>query len=202
MLYHTKLIVFTLIAASVARVSADSEEFGKTVGMLNGQFGGGVMNRKATKVEAISALEYEFGSIDLESYSKQNILGITIAVQQDGRIVLVKPTIFKSVLPLQKTVNSELDSAVKTSEFFSTHSLVQLEEMQAYGLLSRWAIAVLARRDGVPLNFELLDEQKAVINKLFKGSLTVPDVTLLDQLAKIKKIENYAKDIVRFNWPQ
>ena len=136
----------------------------------------------------------------MEGYSKQNVLGVTIAVQQDGRIILVKPIKFKTILPSQCDVNSDIDSGIKASEFFSKYSITQLEVVQIYGLLSRWAIAIISRKDSVTLNFDPTNEQSAAINGIFKGKLKAPDLVTLDEQERIKKVENFAREIIRFNF--
>ena len=179
-------------------VSAESDEFKKTVGMLNSQFKGYVISRKATKDITVTMLEYRNELFDLESYSKQSMLGIRFLIKNDGQIISISPIEFKSQLPSQESVNSEVNRSVRASDFFSRNSLTQKDDVQAYGLLSRWAIATLARQKGVVPNLDLLDEQKVVISKLFNGSVVAPQISVDDKTLNSERIENFAREIIQY----
>ena len=179
-------------------VSAESDEFKKTVGMLNSQFKGYVISRKATKDITVTMLEYRNELFDLESYSKQSMLGVRFLIKNDGQIISISPIEFKSQLPSQESVNSEVNRSVRASDFFSRNSLTQKDDVQAYGLLSRWAIATLARQKGVVPNLDLLDEQKVVISKLFNGSVVAPQISVDDKTLNSERIENFAREIIQY----
>jgi hypothetical protein len=179
-------------------VSAESDEFKKTIGMLNGQFKGYVISRKATKDITVTMLEYRNEPFDLESYSKQSMLGVRFLIKNNGQILSISPIEFKSQLPSQESVNSEVNRSVRASDFFSRNSLTQKDDLQAYGLLSRWAIATLARQKGIVPNLDLLDEQKAVISKLFNGSVVAPQLSLGDKALNNQRIENFAREIIQY----
>lgn len=93
-------------------VSAESDEFKKTIGMLNSQFKGYVISRKATKDITVTMLEYRNELFDLESYSKQSMLGVRFLIKNDGQIISISPIEFKSQLPSQESVNSEVNRSV------------------------------------------------------------------------------------------
>ena len=179
-------------------VSAESDEFKKTIGMLNSQFKGYVISRKATKDITVTMLEYRNELFDLESYSKQSMLGVRFLIKNDGQIISISPIEFKSQLPSQESVNSEVNRSVRASDFFSRNSLTQKDDVQAYGLLSRWAIATLARQKGVVPNLDLLDEQKVVISKLFNGSVVAPQISVDDKTLNSERIENFAREIIQY----
>jgi hypothetical protein len=179
-------------------VSAESDEFKKTIGMLNGQFKGYVISRKATKDITVTMLEYRNEPFDLESYSKQSMLGVRFLIKNNGQILSISPIEFKSQLPSQESVNSEVNRSVRASDFFSRNSLTQKDDVQAYGLLSRWAIATLARQKGVVPNLDLLDEQKVVISKLFNGSVVAPQISVDDKTLNSERIENFAREIIQY----
>jgi hypothetical protein len=179
-------------------VSAESDEFKKTIGMLNSQFKGYVISRKATKDITVTMLEYRNELFDLESYSKQSMLGVRFLIKNDGQIISISPIEFKSQLPSQESVNSEVNRSLRASDFFSRNSLTQKDDVQAYGLLSRWAIATLARQKGVVPNLDLLDEQKVVISKLFNGSVVAPQISVDDKTLNSERIENFAREIIQY----
>jgi hypothetical protein len=182
-------------------LSKDSPEFEKTIGMINKQFKGYSISRKATKDPCISMLMYESGPFDLDSISKANLLGVIFLIKDSGEILSIIPATYKSSLPSQKIVNFEVDSSVKTSEFFEKHDLDELNELQSYGLLSRWAIAILARDEEKSITFQLSEDQRVKINRLFKGLIEIPKNEVAPGKEKDEKIEKFAKDIIKFSPP-
>jgi hypothetical protein len=195
--FHYKIYCLVYVL-SCNLIAADSKEFEKTVGMLNKTFRGYVISREVTKDPSISILDYHQSQFDLESYSKRELLGVRFLVKDTGEIVAVAPLAFKLTLPSQEAVNSEINLSIRASEFFSKHRFVECNDIQAYGLMSRWAIATLARKEDVAPNLNLLDEQKAVVARIFKGALVIPTTDPSDQSTAIKKIENFAKEVIQY----
>jgi hypothetical protein len=81
----------------------------------------------------------------------------------------------------------------------SLYRFDDLNEIQAYGLLSKWAIAVLARNSLTKVNFELTEPQIKRINRLFEGKLKVPETKATNDPELTTIVEEYAKKIIQFS---
>ena len=199
MQYHIKAIVLSVFLGTIFHASADSEAFGITVGMLNKGFRTFIISRDAANNNKISILKYKFPPQGLESDSKQNMLGVAFFVEEDGKIVSIQPMVVQRPLPDQKAVNLSIDSGEKASDFFLRSGLEKLNEIQTYGLLSKWAVAVLSRKNEVRINLDLKNEQKIKILRLFNDKVKIPDLSAINEVAADKSVEIFAKDIIRYS---
>ena len=199
MQYHTKVILAIVLLTSQAGTSEGTDKFGKTIEMLNKGFKTFVISRENTNKKEITALVYMFPPQGLESDSKQNLIGVTFFIAENGDIVSIKPDVAKHILPDQKEVSIAINSGVSFSEFLAKNGLEDLRGIQAYGLLTKWAVAVLARNDGVRLKFNMDDKLRDNINKLFKGEINIPLVPACGARTDDMEIERFAKDVIRYS---
>ena len=199
MQYHSKVILAIALLTSQVANSEGADKFGKTIEMLNKGFKSFVISRENTNRKGVTALVYEFPPQGLESDSKQNLIGVTFFIAENGDIVSIKPEMKKLILPDQKAVTIAVNSGESFSKFLAKNGLEDLQELQAYGLLSKWAVAVLARNDGVRVKFDIDEKLRDKINKLFKGEINIPLVPASGARADDGDIERFAKDVIRYS---
>jgi hypothetical protein len=190
--YNTKKIYFYIPLLLISDVYADQSSFEKTMGNLNKEFRTFQITRKLTKNEKVSAFKFEYPVQGLETDSKQNLRGVTIYVNEDGRIYFVKPMTVENPLPDQKAVNAVINASEKISESLIRFNFSKMDDSQKFGLVSKFASAILARNNGVNVNFELTEEQRIQLNKLFGSKLKIP------VQADMILIENFSKEVIQF----
>jgi hypothetical protein len=190
--YNTKKIYFYIPLLLISDVYADQSSFEKTMGNLNKEFRTFQITRKLTKNEKVSAFKFEYPVQGLETDSKQNLRGVTIYVNEDGRIYFVKPMTVENPLPDQKAVNSVINASEKISESLIRFNFSKMDDSQKFGLVSKFASAILARNNGVNVNFELTEEQRIQVNKLFGSKLKIPEK------ADMILIEKFSKEVIQF----
>lgn len=198
MQFHFNLVVLaTLFFSSVLHGQSESQE--KTIGILNKSFRTFLVSREHANIDGIDQFNYEFPLQGLETDSKQHLKGIAFYLDKKGKIVLARPISSPALLPDQKTLNSAINSGESASKIFSVYKIEDLNEIQTYGLLSKWAIAVLARDRSIKVSMNLSVSQKNKINKLFDGNLKITETESISELEIIAMAEDYAKKIIQYS---
>lgn len=187
-----KLFVFSILILN-SNVNADESAFDKTMGSLNKEFRLFQIARKLTTNEKVSAFQFEYPNQGLETDSRQNLRGVTIYINENGRILFVKPLAVKNPLPDQKNVNDAITSSEKISELLVRYNFSKLGEIQKFGLLSKVATAILVRSSRTVVNFDLTDDQKVEVSKLFESKIKIPE------RQDIVGIEEFFKEVIRYS---
>jgi hypothetical protein len=197
MLLHSKPVYLGLFLFCSFSMRGHSEGLEKTIGMLNSEFKNFRISRHITSKESIEAFKYEFPLQGLESDSKQNLTGVIFYLKKSGEIVLIQPSVVKYLLPDQKAVNDAVNSNQKASEFFTNHQIENLSDIQVYGLLSKWASAVLSRKDEAIPDLDLTKAQNEKILNALNRRIKLPLLNDEKTQGNVVKIERFAKEVLQ-----
>jgi hypothetical protein len=190
-MFSTK-IFFSLMFILSSNSNADENAFDRTIRTLNKEFRTYQVTRKLTSDEKIAAFKFEYPIQGLETDSRQNLRGVTVYIHESGRIVFVKPIAVENPLPDQKVINKVINSSENISEALMRYNFSKLGDVQKFGLLNKFATAILARHSNTKLNFDLTKEQIIEVNKLFESKVKVPDQP------DIKLIEKFSREVIQF----
>ncbi|GAA5116529.1 hypothetical protein GCM10023212_03320 [Luteolibacter yonseiensis] len=153
-----------------------------------------------TDLTGVVFWKYEVGPQGFEADSKQNFRGVVFVVKESGEIIAIKSILPKQSLPDQHVLNVAVDSQEKISELLTRSGFEKMDELQAYGLLSKLATAILARRDNTVVNFDISDSQKGKIEALFERKIRIPAPTAADNSGiNGKEIDDFAKAVIRYS---
>lgn len=197
MLLHSKTVHLGLFLFCSFSIRGNSEGLDQTIGMINSGFKTFRISRHITSKDSIEAFKYEFPLQGLESDAKQNLTGITFFLKESGEIVSIQPIVAKHLLPDQKVVNDAINSNQEASEFFTNHQLENLSDIQVYGLLSKWAAAVLSRKEGSIPDLNLTKTQSEKIFKSLSGRLQLPLLDDKKTQENVERIERFAKEVLQ-----
>lgn len=191
--------ILSILLISSCHLFGESDPADKTLGMLNKTFKGYAISNGETKVPDVTITNYEFPVQGFEADSRQNIRGVAFAIRKNGEIMAVVPISPHRILPDQHPINVAIDSGETVSKILTENDFEKLDQFQAYGLLSKAAIAILVRAENATVKLELSDSQKVGIESLFESKIKVPTLIPSDgDEANLKKIQVFAKAIIKY----
>jgi hypothetical protein len=160
-----------------------SEEFkGYSISLIEGQNLGA------------KAFLYEFPNNTLEVLSRQNLLGVIVIFDKDGSIKSVRPKSIEVRIPDQGFVNKFIDGGKSMTDLLKVSEFEKMDPIQMFGLLTKWATAVLSASNDVAFNLELEEDYRKIVVRLLSGNMEWPENA--KDLSR-EEIKALAKKIVR-----
>lgn len=181
---------------SCAIAEEDPAVLSGVFGRLNTDFKGFISSLEAQDKKGNVVYKFAPPPEGIESDSKQYIHGVFIMIDAKGAIERVKPVLSPFRLPDQKTVNDSVDSGVGLGKYLEKYEIEKVGDVDVYGLLNKWATAVLVRKNAALPKLDLSPKQLEIMEALFKGTVKIPSGK--DSEA-VDKIENFAKEVIRYS---
>ena len=195
------MIALALPSIFVLKASTENNppsEVENTMSRIRNEFGDFSFMKKKTKVPDITAVYLETTDCDLEVLSRQYFGGIIILVRDDGEITNVAPMTQKMHLPDQSQISNLVDREMSASAILDHFKYREMPAVVFYGLLSKWACAVLSSKEDVKLSCNFSDEQLIFIERVFDKTIKIPNTKAPQSVARID-IMRFAREIVRYD---